>query len=339
MRKMHARQRVFEATLLLTLMAAAAGCGRIETTIYTEGQAASTHTGDYPYKIVTTCGMVTDIVEQVAGDKASTTGLMGEGVDPHMYKPTRDDVQQVLDADVVFYSGLMLEGRMGDTFIQVARTGKMVFAVTEGIDESFLREPPEFEGHWDPHVWMDVIAWSECVAFIAETLSQYDQTNAEYYRQNAERYRAELKELHEYAKQAIASVPEQQRVLVTAHDAFGYFTRAYDIEVKAPQGITTESTPAVDDINRLVDYIVEKSVGSIFVESSVNPKSIQSIIEGARSKGHTVVIGGELYSDAMGPPGTYEGTYIGMIDHNATIIARALGGKAPERGLHGKLSL
>lgn len=293
---------------------------------------------EYPYQIVTTCGMVADIVAEVAGDKADVAGLMGEGVDPHLYKPTRDDVAELLDADIVFYSGLMLEGRMSDTFTQVGRGGKPVFAVTEGIDDSYLREPPEFAGHFDPHVWMDVNAWSECVALVARELANFDAAHAAEYQKNAERYRAELKRLDEYARESIASIPPEQRLLITAHDAFGYFARAYDIEVMSAQGITTESEPGLDDINRLVDAIVERKVQAIFVESSVSNKNVQAIVEGAADRGHAVIIGGSLYSDAMGPAGTYEGTYIGMMDHNATTIAQALGGQAPETGLNGKLS-
>lgn len=291
-----------------------------------------------PYRIVTTCGMVTDIVRNVAGDKAEVVGLMGAGVDPHLYKPTSHDVKQLLAADVVFYSGLMLEGRMADTFTRVGRGGKPVFAVTQGIDERFLREPPEFQGHWDPHVWMDVSAWSECVRFVGEALAEYDPENAAYYRHNVREYREKLAELDAYIRQVIGTIPERQRVLVTAHDAFGYFSRAYGIDVHSVQGLTTESEPSIEDRNRLVDFLVERKIGAIFVESSVSQKHMQAILEDAAARGWHVRIGGELFSDAMGAAGTYEGTYIGMMDHNATVIARALGGTAPERGLHGKLA-
>jgi manganese/zinc/iron transport system substrate-binding protein len=290
------------------------------------------------YAIVTTCGMVTDIVREVAGDRARVTGLMGEGVDPHLHKPTRDDVAKLLNADVVFYSGLMLEGRMTDTFLKIARRGTPVYPVTELLDEKFLLEPEEFEGHTDPHVWMDVSGWSGAVEAVAKSLAEIDPPNAAYYRANAARYRAELAKLHEYAKTSIASVPAPHRVLVTAHDAFNYFGRAYGVEVRGIQGISTESEAGVADINRLVDFLVERKIPAIFVESSVSDKNIRALIEGCKSRGHPVVIGGTLFSDAMGAPGTYEGTYIGMLDHNITTIARALGGKAPERGLNGKLS-
>jgi manganese/zinc/iron transport system substrate-binding protein len=289
------------------------------------------------YTIVTTCGMVTDIAREVVGDLATVNGLMGEGVDPHLYKPIRSDVIQLTKADIIFYSGLMLEGRMSDLFLRASRDDKPIYAVTEGIDESYLREPPEFEGHFDPHVWMDVGAWSECVAFVAGALGEFDPPNAATYNENAERYRQQLAELDDYIRQSIASIPADRRALITAHDAFGYFGRAYDIEVRSVQGLSTESAAAVDDINRLVDFIVTRKIPAIFVESSVSKKNIEAIIEGTEHKGMKVVIGGKLYSDAMGAPGTYEGTYLGMMDHNATVIARALGGNAPKTGWQSKL--
>jgi len=310
------------------------GCGEGESST----NATTSQVNNYPYRIVTTCGMVTDIVKQVAGDKANVQGLMGEGVDPHLYKPTRSDIATVLDADVVFYSGLMLEGRMTDTFMKATRKGKLVFPVTELVDEKFLLEPDEFEGHWDPHLWMDVTGWSQCVDAVAKALSEYDTANKSYYEQNAADYRAELAKLHEYAKKVVGSIPAKQRVLITAHDAFNYFARAYDIEVKGIQGLSTESEAGLSDLNQLVDFLVERKIGAVFVETSVSDKNVKALIEGARAKGHELKIGGELFSDAMGAPGTYEGTYIGMIDHNATTVARALGGKAPEKGLNGKLT-
>lgn len=292
---------------------------------------------DYPFKIVTTCGMVTDIVKQVAGEHAAVAGLMGEGVDPHMYKPTRNDVKQLLEADVAFYSGLMLEGRMADTFAKVQRQGVSAYPVTEGIDEESLREPPEFDGHWDPHVWMDVKLWSECVGHIAKSLAEFDPAHAADYQSAADEYRAELTKVDDYAKTSIATIPDGQRVLITAHDAFGYFATAYGIEVRSVQGLSTESEAAVQDINNLVDFIVERKINAIFVESSVSEKNIEAIIEGAAQQDWAVTIGGTLYSDAMGASDTYPGTYVGMMDHNVTVITRALGGEAPEKGLNGKL--
>jgi manganese/zinc/iron transport system substrate-binding protein len=326
---------------ILGTLASTGGCKKKDSSSSTSGTtetANATNVGPKgKYKIVTTCGMVTDIVKVVAGDKATVTGLIPSGDDPHMFRTGRKDVQRLIEADVIFYSGLMLEGRMADDFSKVGRKGKPVFAVTESIDKEYLREPPEFKGHWDPHVWMDVSAWSMCVGFVAESLAEFDKPNAEYYTKNASEYQATLKELHAYAKKVVATIPKEQRYLVTAHDAFGYFARAYGIQVKAVQGISTTSEAAIADVNLLIDFIVKQKVGAIFVESSVSQENIKAVIEGCESKGHTVKIGGELFSDAMGTEGTYEGTYIGMMDHNATTVANALGGKAPKGGFQGKL--
>jgi manganese/zinc/iron transport system substrate-binding protein len=287
---------------------------------------------------VATVGMVADLVRNVGGPHVEVVQLMGAGVDPHLYKATRDDVQTIMRGDVVFYSGLMLEGKMADTLVKIARD-KPVYAVTQLIDEQFLLEPSEFAGHYDPHVWMDVSAWSQCVDAVAGALSEFDPAHAADYRANARIYRTELERLHDYAKQVIATIPADQRVLITSHDAFNYFGRAYGMEVQGVQGISTESEAGLQRINELVDLIAGKKVRAVFVESSVSRKSIEAIIRGAAARGHEVIIGGELYSDAMGPEGAYEGTYVGMIDHNATLIARALAGEAPEKGMQGKLSI
>ena len=292
----------------------------------------------YPYKITTTIGMVGDIVRQVAGEAAVVRNIIGEGVDPHLYKPTRGDVVALQSADVIFYSGLMLEGKMTDTLIKVAASGKAVFAVTELLDKEWLLEPPEFAGHFDPHVWMDASAWSKAVEAVAVALGEFDEPNAEAYRSNAVRYRKELEGLHEYAKRTIGSIPEGQRILITAHDAFNYFGRAYGLTVMGVQGISTESEAGLQDINGLVDILVAQRVPAVFFETSVAEKNVLALVEGARYRGHQVVVGGSLYSDAMGAAGTYEGTYIGMIDHNVTTIARALGGTPPPRGMSGRLA-
>ncbi|MGE0480955.1 MAG: metal ABC transporter solute-binding protein, Zn/Mn family [Phycisphaerae bacterium] len=292
-----------------------------------------------PYAVACTVGMVTDIVKHVAGDRARVTGIVGSGVDPHLYKPTRSDIAVLQSADVIFYSGLMLEGKMADALVKVARTGKPVYAVTERLDEKLLLEPPEFAGHFDPHVWMDVALWSKAVDVVGQALREYDPAGAADYEANAAQLRAELEHLDAYVKRVIASIPEKQRVLITAHDAFNYFGRAYGIRVLGVQGISTESEAGLQDINRLVDAIVKNDVRAVFVETSVADKNVRALIEGAKSRGRDVRIGGSLFSDAMGAPDTYEGTYVGMLDHNATTIARALGGQAPPRGMQGKLSV
>lgn len=293
----------------------------------------------YPYRAVATVGMVADMVRAVAGDRVVVQGIIGEGVDPHLFKPTRGDVAALLAADIVFYSGLMLEGKMADTLVKVARSGKPVHPVTELIDEKSLLEPPEMSGHFDPHVWMDASAWGQCVDAVAKALGEFDPAHRADYAARAATYAADVAKLHAYARTCIATIPEKSRVLITAHDAFNYFGRAYGIDVRGIQGISTESEAGLEDINRLVDLIVRREVKAVFVETSVADKNVRALVEGARSRGRAVRIGGSLYSDAMGPAGTYEGTYIGMIDHNVTTITRALGGTAPERGLNGRLNL
>lgn len=282
--------------------------------------------------------MVSDLVQRVVGDHAVVAPLMGPGVDPHLYKPTRNDMRRLLDADLVIYNGLHLEGRMQETFTQLQRSGKRVAAVSDGLDRMQLRTPPEFSGNYDPHVWMDVALWSECVQHVAGVLSDVDPAHAAEFRQRADRYCAELQELDAYVQRVTASIPESQRVLVTAHDAFGYFARRYGLEVRSIQGVTTESEAGVGDVNALVDFLVARQLPAIFVETSVSQKQVTAVLEGARARGAHVRIGGELFSDALGAADTYEGTYVGMIDSNATHIAAALGGDAPERGLRGRLS-
>lgn len=292
-----------------------------------------------PITAVTTVGMITDIVRSVAGERARVVGLMGPGIDPHLYKPTRSDVQRMLSADVIFYNGLLLEGKLTDSLVRAATSGRKVHAVTELLDEQFLLEPEEFEGHADPHVWMDPAAWSRAVEVVRDKLIELDPAAEQDYRQSADRSLAEIALVDEYAARVLASVPQERRVLVTAHDAFNYFGRRYGYEVVGIQGISTESEAGVRDIEKLVDLLVERRVPAVFVESTVSDRNISALVAGAKARGHTVSIGGQLFSDAMGDEGTYEGTYIGMIDHNATSIARALGGDAPERGMQGRLAL
>jgi manganese/zinc/iron transport system substrate-binding protein len=289
----------------------------------------------YPYNITCTVGMISDITGHVAGEKATVQGIMGEGVDPHTYTPTTSDVQKLMGADAVFFNGLMLEGKMQNVLVKIARSGKPVHGVTEMLDDQYVMT--EAEGLYDPHVWMDVQGWTRAVEQVSDALQKYDKANAGYYQKQAEAYTAKLELLDQYVKQITRSIPKQQRVLVTAHDAFNYFGRAYDIEVKGIQGLSTQTEASIRRINELRDMLIDRDIHAVFVETSVAAKNVKALIEGAQSKGHDVRIGGSLYSDAMGQPGTYEGTYIGMIDHNATTIARALGGDVPEDGFQGWL--
>lgn len=293
---------------------------------------------DSPIAVTATVGMVADLVRLVGGERVQVTQICGAGVDPHLYKATRDDVQTMMNADLIFYCGLMLEGKMTDMLIKMARE-KPIIAVTEALDDERLLEPADFAGHYDPHVWMDVSAWSQCVDVIADALAKVDPPSEAGYRQRAASLRGELAKLHEYGRRVIATVPAESRVLITSHDAFNYFGRAYDLEVMGVQGLSTESEAGLQRINELVDVLVDRQVKSVFVESSVPRKNIDSLVEGARARGHQVSVGEqELYSDAMGKAGTYEGTYIGMLDHNLTVVARGLGGEAPVDGFQGKLN-
>ncbi|MFO1006568.1 MAG: zinc ABC transporter substrate-binding protein [Planctomycetaceae bacterium] len=292
---------------------------------------------DKRLNIVCTVSMVTDIVQQIAGDHAEVSGLLNEGVDPHVYIPTTSDTSRAMKADLVFYCGLHLEGKMVDGYAAQRKKGKPYFAVTDGIPHDKILSSELVATAHDPHVWGDVQLWMSCAREVEKRLSEVDPAHAADYAANSARLQEELQHLDSYIREVIASIPEPQRTLVTAHDAFGYFSRAYNIRVKAVQGISTDSEAGMKDVNELVAFLVENKIPTVFVEASVSEKDLRAVIEGAQQQGAKIQIGGTLYSDSMGPKGTYEGTYIGMQDHNATLIARSLGGKAPERGWKGKL--
>lgn len=300
------------AILLLALIA---GCGSQD--------AAPKAARSGKVKVLATTGMIADIARVVGGEQAEVEGLMGAGVDPHLYKANESDIRKMAAADVIFYNGLNLEGKMGDIFVRM-RGKKLVVAVTELIDEKMLREPPEMDGHHDPHVWFDVMLWSKAVTRVGEGYAEVDPANREKYMTRAAEYVKQFETLHQWCRTEIASIPKEQRVLVTAHDAFGYFGRAYDIEVKAIQGISTESEASLKEINGLIDVIVARKVKAVFVESSVPRKNIEALVEGCKARGHALQIGGELFSDALGENGTPEGTYAGMVKHNVSTIVKAL---------------
>jgi manganese/zinc/iron transport system substrate-binding protein len=331
-------ERVFFVAAAASVLLVLTGCKPSSSVPQsTAAAAANTYSGEYPIQAVATVGMVADLVRKVGGERVSVEQICGSGVDPHLYKATRDDMQTIVSGDIVFYCGLMLEGKMIGTLEKMAEK-QPVFAVTELIDESILKTPEGFEGHPDPHVWMDVSAWSQCVGAVEKALSEFDPDHADEFKANAAAYREQLARLHDYGLTSLATVPKDSRLLVTSHDAFNYFGNAYDIEVQGVQGLSTESEAGVQRINELVDTLVDRKVIAVFVESSVSPKNIKALIEGAKSRDHDVIVGGELFSDAMGSSGTYEGTYVGMLDHNITTVTRALGGDAPEAGFGGKLS-
>lgn len=304
---------------ILLFIAALSGCDRSGAS--PQNSSAKPSTG--PRNVVCTIGMIADVATIIGGDRVKVTGIMGEGVDPHLYKASTGDVRLLSDADLILYNGLNLEGKMGDLFVKMAAK-KPTVAVTEKIDEKLLREPPEFAGHFDPHVWFDVSLWMSAVERTRDALIALDADGADGYNARAAAYLRELAELHKECREKIATVPRESRVLITAHDAFGYFGRAYDIDVRGLQGISTESEPSLRDVNTLVDMIVSRKVKAVFVESSVPARNVEALIEGCKSRGHAVRIGGQLYSDAMGRPGTPEGTYIGMVRYNVRTIVDAL---------------
>ncbi|MCC6955014.1 MAG: zinc ABC transporter substrate-binding protein [Deltaproteobacteria bacterium] len=289
--------------------------------------------------LVATTGMIGDVAENVVGDRAKVTTLLGSGIDPHLYKPTRTDIGVLSNAELVLANGLLLEGKMTDALDRLRSAGRSVIAVAERIPRDRLLAPPEFAGHFDPHVWMDPTLWAVVAETIRDAAMERFPAHAATFRSQADDYVRKLADLDRYVSSSMNSIPENARVLVTAHDAFSYFGRRYHLEVVGIQGISTESEAGVKDVERIVAMLVDRKIPAVFVESTVPQKSVEALIEGARARGHHVRIGGELFSDAMGRRGTYEGTYIGMIDHNATLIARALGGSAPAAGFQGKLAL
>lgn len=273
-------------------------------------------------RVVATTGMIGDAVREIAGDSVSLSTLMGPGVDPHLYKASQGDVNALANADLIFYNGLFLEGKMQE-ILEGLKKQKQVVAVSQGIPEDALLA---FEGHPypDPHIWFDVALWQEAVKEIGQALIQADPEHAEYYEHNVTGYLKELKELDEYVKQEVNRIPEEQRIMVTAHDAFGYFGRAYGVKVRGLQGISTLSEYGLRDIRAMVDYLAEQKIKAVFVESSVPQKALEAVVAGSKERGHPVKIGGTLYSDAMGESGTEEGTYVGMVRYNVNTLVEAL---------------
>ncbi len=289
-----------------------------------------------PIKVVATVGMVGDLVREIGGSRVAVRTLMGSGVDPHLYKATRNDVLALLQAEIVFQNGLLLEGKMVHVLSRTAHSRPVVPIGAEILSE--IDERLHDGDHLDPHIWMDVSLWARGARRVGQRLAEYDPAGAEYYLARAEQLARQLDELHAYGRQVLATIPETSRVLVTSHDAFGWFGQAYGIEVFGVQGLSTESEAGLRHVNLLVDILCERHVSAVFLESSVPARGIAALVDGARARGWAVRIAGPLYSDALGPAGTYEGTYIGMLDHNITLVARELGGTAPPGGWQGRLS-
>ena len=283
-------------------------------------QAAET-----PPLAVATIAMIGDVAEHVAGPCARIEVLMGPGIDPHLYQATASDIRLFQDADAILFSGYSLEGQLGEVLERLSAQKPTVALAPTAIDPGHLITVQDIYGI-DPHLWMDASLWGEIAPVIAETLAELAPDCAADLRQRASDYRDQLLALHDWIGETIATIPEDQRVLVTAHDAFAYFGRAYGIDVAGVQGISTESEAGVADIRNMVDIVVERAVPAVFIESTINPRTIQAVIDGAAERGQQIVIGGELFSDAMGEPGSAGGTYIGMLFENTVTITEALGG-------------
>ncbi|MFB9273484.1 metal ABC transporter solute-binding protein, Zn/Mn family [Cohnella cellulosilytica] len=297
--------------LVVPFAAVVTGCGPGSGAFKEEGKL----------HVTATVGMITDVVKEVGGDRVETIGLMGPGVDPHLYKASQGDIAKLEKADLILYGGLHLEGKMTEIFEKMSKK-KAVVPVTKNIPESSLRKVGD--GTYDPHVWFNVKLWMSATETIRDALIENDPEHEAEYRERADAYLGRLDELDRYARERIAEIPKQGRVMVTAHDAFGYFGDAYDIEVVGLQGISTAAEYGSKDVTALRDMLVERGIKAVFVESSVPKKSIEAVIEGAKKLGREVKIGGELFSDAMGQDGTEEGTYIGMVRHNVDTIVEAL---------------
>lgn len=290
-----------------------------------------------PLSVVATTGMIADAVRVIGGPDVALTALMGPGIDPHSYRQTRSDIVALSRADVVLWNGLYLEAQMEGLLLDLARR-KPVVAVGEAVPQDQLISHADYAGRFDPHVWMVPELWSQVVTRVQQAMSDARPDLSAIFAERTETYLADIDAVGVYARDVLSRVPVPARVLVTAHDAFGYFGRAYGYEVLGVQGISTESEAGLDRIRSLTNTLVARGIGAVFVESSVTDRNLRALIEGAAAQGHTVQIGGELFSDAMGQPGSYEATYVGMVDHNATVIAAALGATVPDRGLNGQLS-
>ncbi|MEQ8825451.1 MAG: zinc ABC transporter substrate-binding protein [Filomicrobium sp.] len=316
---------------------AAVALAVLPTSIQAQGSAKQNDKAAGVLNIVASTGMIADAARQIGGDKVRIKTLMGPGVDPHAYRQTRTDIVATAKADLVLWNGLYLEAQMEGFFLELGKAKKVV-AVAEAVPRNLLIGSEDYEGRFDPHLWMNPNLWARVVVNIRDAMIKARPEDAEIFTTNAAAYLDKIRDLARYTTEVLSSVPTASRVVLSSHDAFNYFGNAYGFEVVGIQGISTESEAGLKRIADLVDMLVERDIRAVFVETSVSDRNVRALIEGAAARGHQVKIGGELFSDAMGEPGTYEGTYIGMIDHNATTITRALGGQAPDKGMQGKLS-
>jgi len=275
-------------------------------------------------QVVTTTTILSDLVQNIGGDKVEVQGLMGPGVDPHLYKASEGDFLKLYYSDIVFYSGLHLEGKMVDVFEKMRYRGREAISLGSYLDEKQLISSENFGGNYDPHVWFNIRFFKIFADAVTEVLIEKDAYNSDYYRKNNTIYQQQLSALEDEVRTIIEALPVEKRILVTAHDAFSYFGKEYGFQVIGLQGISTATEAGVRDVRRLRDFIIEKDIKSIFIESSVPRRTIEALQAAVRAKKHEVGIGASLFSDALGNPGTEEGTYIGMFRYNVTNIVEAL---------------
>lgn len=274
-------------------------------------------------KITCTTGFVADAIKNITKEKVEIYTLMGPGVDPHLYKATQGDIAKLNQADIIVYNGLHLEGKMTEIFEKL-KERKIIIAQAELIEKNQLFKPEGFENNYDPHIWFDVNLWSQTISKLGEELAKADTLNAKFYLENTNIYVDSLLKLNNWAKEKLNEIPENQRVLITAHDAFQYFGNAYNLEVKALQGISTVSEFGLKDVSDLVNFICDRKIKAVFVESSVSSRSINAVIEGCKSKNHEVKIGATLFSDALGNENSNEKDYIGVFKYNVNQIVNSL---------------
>jgi manganese/zinc/iron transport system substrate-binding protein len=287
-------------------------------------------------QVVATTGMIADTVRRIGGEHVDVTGLMGSGIDPHSYRQTRSDIVALARADLVFWNGLNLEAQLISLINKIAAT-KPVIAVGDAVPRDLIARHPSYANQPDPHVWMVPDLWRHAAVAVRDALSAQFPEGATEFATNYEAFDAEMTAVQSYGQEIISTIPKEKRILVTAHDAFGYFGRAFDFDVVGIQGISTASEAGLYRIQEVVNLLVERDIRAVFVETSVSDQTVKAVIDGAAAVGHSLSIAGQLFSDAMGPEGTYRGTYIGMLDHNYTTIAEALGGRVPKGGAFGKL--
>lgn len=296
----------------------------IFTSIASYGGDKKTQKDPEKLNVVTTTTILEDAVKNIGGDNVEVESLMGPGIDPHLYKASAGDVEKMMNADLIIFNGIHLEGKMSDIFEKLGQIDVKTIAPGDIIDSSKLIQSFEFEGNYDPHIWFDVKLWTEVVDIIADSLIELDSENKDFYISNGEEYKKQLEKLDKYIKNRAREIPDAQRVLITAHDAFSYFGNAYDFQVKGLQGISTVAEAGTLDVKELADFIAERKIPAIFVESSVPTKNIEALQAAVHNRGFNVEIGGELYSDSLGNPDTEEGTYIGTVKYNVDTIVDAL---------------